>query len=85
MKITTKEELNFVKTHHGIAWIGLTRGEDRDTWTWVDGTNLEGAGFWQKGEPNDTDNEEDCVEISRDASAWNDVPCSRLFSWVCES
>lgn len=85
VKITSRQELDFVKTHRGIAWIGLTRASDGHSWVWVDGTPLETYGFWQDGEPNNADMEEDCVEISREASAWNDVPCSRLFSWVCES
>lgn len=85
VKITSREEMNFVKSHRGIAWIGLTRAEDGQSWVWGDGTRLETYLFWQDGEPNNADMEEDCVEISREASAWNDVPCSRLFSWVCES
>lgn len=85
MKITSRQEMDFVKTHHSITWLGLTRAEDGHNWVWVDGTTLEQYGFWQDGEPNNADNEEDCVEISRSKSAWNDVPCSRLFSWVCES
>lgn len=83
MKITTREELNFVTRSYSITWIGLSRGE-KDTWMWVDGTNLTGPGFWQDGEPNNADGEENCVEVSRDAAAWNDVPCSRKFSWLCE-
>ncbi|XP_075896921.1 uncharacterized protein LOC142898061 [Nelusetta ayraudi] len=85
VKITSRLELDFVKTHRAIAWIGLTRAEDGHSWVWVDGTTLENHEFWQDGEPNNADMEEDCVEISREASAWNDVPCSRSFSWVCES
>ncbi|XP_073341599.1 CD209 antigen-like protein C [Pagrus major] len=80
--ITTREELDFVKKAFGITWIGLSRHEDR--WKWVDGTFLDGDGFWQDGEPNNSDGNEDCVEVSRKASAWNDVPCDRKFSWVCE-
>lgn len=83
MIITTKAELDFVKRSYGVTWIGLSRSGD-GTWKWVDGTNLVGAGFWQDGEPNNVDGDEDCVEVSRSAAAWNDVPCSRQFSWVCE-
>lgn len=81
--ITTKEELDFVKRSYGVTWIGLSRHQG-DSWKWVDGTDLVDDGFWQDGEPNNADDEEDCVEVSREASAWNDVPCSRRFSWVCE-
>lgn len=81
--IDTREEMNFVKKSYPITWIGLQR-ETEDTWKWVDGTMLVGDGFWQEYEPNNADDTEDCVELSRSASAWNDVPCSRKFSWVCE-
>lgn len=84
MIITTKDELDFVKRSYSVTWIGLSRGEEEDTWKWVDGTNLVGKGFWQDGEPNNVDGDEDCAEVSRDTAAWNDVPCSRKFSWVCE-
>uniref|UniRef100_A0A3Q3W9Q9 C-type lectin domain-containing protein n=1 Tax=Mola mola TaxID=94237 RepID=A0A3Q3W9Q9_MOLML len=81
--ITTKEELDFVKKSYSVTWIGLSRGQGGG-WTWVDGTDLEGEGFWQDDEPNNADGNENCVEVSRDMAAWNDVPCSRKFSWVCE-
>lgn len=83
MIITTKRELDFVKKTYSVTWIGLSRGKG-DEWKWVDGSELEGDGFWQTGEPNNVDGEENCVEVSRSASAWNDVPCSRKFSWACE-
>lgn len=82
MIVTSKEELDFVKKSYSVTWIGLSR--QGGGWTWVDGTHLEGEGFWQADEPNNADGNENCVEVSRDASAWNDVPCSRKFSWVCE-
>ncbi|XP_076593925.1 CD209 antigen-like protein C [Chaetodon auriga] len=81
--ITTRDEMDFVKRSYGVTWIGLFRGKE-DTWKWVDGTELKGRGFWQDGEPNNVDGEENCAEVSRSAAAWNDVPCSRKFSWVCE-
>lgn len=82
--IDSREEMNFVKKSYSITWIGLQREGTGDTWKWVDGSILVGDGFWQEDEPNNADGEEDCVEVSRGAAAWNDVPCSRHFSWVCE-
>lgn len=82
--IDNMEELNFVKKSFVITWIGLRREAHENTWKWVDGTVLVGDGFWQEDEPNNADGEEECVELSQTASAWNDVPCSRRFSWVCE-
>ncbi|XP_070768269.1 CD209 antigen-like protein C [Enoplosus armatus] len=83
--IATRSELDFVTRSHGITWIGLSDKEQENKWKWVDGTDLVGTGFWQDGEPNNSDGNEDCAEASRSAMAWNDVPCSRKFSWVCET
>ncbi|KAM3613805.1 uncharacterized protein V6R79_005302 [Siganus canaliculatus] len=80
--ITTREELNFVKKTYDVTWIGLSRVSDQ--WKWVDGNDMVNNDFWQPGEPNNSDGEEDCAEVSRSASAFNDVPCSRQFSWACE-
>ncbi|XP_068179604.1 CD209 antigen-like protein C [Antennarius striatus] len=82
--ITTIAELNFVKKSYGVTWTGLSLNKATNTWKWVDGTELADDGFWQEGEPNNMSGDEDCVEVSRDASALNDVPCSRKFSWICE-
>ncbi|XP_070691453.1 CD209 antigen-like protein C [Pempheris klunzingeri] len=82
--ITTKAELDFVKKHYDVAWIGLSDKQQEGKWKWVDGSDLEGAGFWQEGEPNDHNSNEDCVEVSRTASAWNDASCDTKFSWICE-
>ncbi|XP_054477167.1 CD209 antigen-like protein C [Anoplopoma fimbria] len=81
--ITTTEELDFVSRTYEITWIGLSDKEQENKWKWVDGTNLLSDEFWQKGEPNNNNNE-DCAEVSRTAKKFNDVPCARTFSWVCE-
>ncbi|XP_068615109.1 CD209 antigen-like protein C [Brachionichthys hirsutus] len=82
--ITTKAELDFVKKKYGVTWTGLSLDKVTDIWKWVDGTELEDEEFWQEGEPNNIDGEENCVEVSRDESALNDVPCKRKFPWACE-
>lgn len=82
--ITTQEELIFVSKMYAVTWIGLTDREQENMWKWVDGTDLVGE-FWQAGEPNNSDGGEDCAEVSRSAKKFNDVPCSRKFSWACEA
>lgn len=79
--LSSKAELDFVKRSY-VLWIGLFRGEEENDWKWVDGTDLVGAGFWKRGEPNNSGGHEDCVEIA--AGRWNDASCSARFSWVCE-
>ncbi|XP_037642044.1 CD209 antigen-like protein B isoform X1 [Sebastes umbrosus] len=82
--ITSHEELNFVSKLYGVTWIGLSDRAQENKWKWVDGTDLVGDGYWQDGEPNNSDGNEDCAEVSRSAKRFNDVPCERKFSWACE-
>ncbi|XP_068591404.1 CD209 antigen-like protein C [Cebidichthys violaceus] len=82
--ITTKEELDFVIKKYEITWIGLSDKEQEGTWKWVNGTDLLGDEYWQSGEPNNSDDDEDCAEVSRTAKKFNDVPCTRKFSWACQ-
>ncbi|XP_071377030.1 CD209 antigen-like protein C [Centroberyx affinis] len=82
--INSKEEHNFLSRFQDTIWIGLSDKHAEGKWQWVDGTFLEGGGFWQDGEPNNADGAEDCVEVSRGGGGWNDVPCSNRLSWACE-
>ncbi|XP_046700939.1 CD209 antigen-like protein 2 isoform X2 [Silurus meridionalis] len=42
------------------VWIGANDIEAEKVWKWVDGTVIS-SGFWQKGEPNNARNREDCA------------------------
>ncbi|XP_008303827.1 hepatic lectin-like [Stegastes partitus] len=80
---TTRAELDFVVTLYSRTWIGLSDKKKEGTWHWVDGTELQTA-FWQTGEPNNDDSNEDCAEISRTTGEWNDVSCNTRIPWICE-
>ncbi|XP_047453772.1 CD209 antigen-like protein E [Mugil cephalus] len=82
--INSREELDFVTKMHSSAWIGLSDRRQEGTWKWVDGSNLEGEGFWQKGEPNAA-GDEDCVHISNSEGEWNDLNCGGKQPWICET
>ncbi|XP_020351620.1 C-type lectin domain family 4 member E-like [Oncorhynchus kisutch] len=93
--INSREEQAFLnKMEKDVHfWIGLTDSEMEGFWKWVDGTTS-ATTFWRRGEPNNTDGEEDCVvfngfiNLSWDweiIQSWNDQPCSVSTQWVCES
>ncbi|XP_068425648.1 hepatic lectin-like [Clinocottus analis] len=83
--ITTKEELGFVIQTYDTIWIGLSDRDQESKWKWVDGTiDLLSNEFWEVGEPNNHDSNEDCAEVVRSKRKFNDVRCDKRLSWACE-
>nr|XP_004658861.2 E-selectin [Jaculus jaculus] len=89
--IQNQEEIKYL--NHTFAysqsyyWIGIRKVND--VWVWV-GTQkplTEEATNWAPGEPNNKQNNEDCVEIyikrSHDAGMWNDERCSKKKLALC--
>ncbi|XP_050961374.1 uncharacterized protein LOC127162621 [Labeo rohita] len=75
---------SFVKER---VWIGLSDREKEGNMKWVDNSPLK-QGFWFRDEPNDTDGNEDCIEIIPGNSIlnnWNDLPCSQNRKGICEA
>lgn len=70
------------------AWLGYSDRTTEGTWLWEDGaptyTN------WRPGEPNNQNNEDCAVNNSGSTSSgpagkWNDIPCTELAPFICES
>uniref|UniRef100_A0A8D0KKJ2 C-type lectin domain-containing protein n=1 Tax=Salvator merianae TaxID=96440 RepID=A0A8D0KKJ2_SALMN len=78
---------NFIqsRTRNEHYWIGLTDMDNEGEWRWIDGTNyLNGFTNWHKGEPNDSEGKEDCVQMHNDGE-WNDLPCNNENNfYICE-
>ncbi|XP_042288912.1 C-type lectin domain family 4 member K-like [Thunnus maccoyii] len=82
--VNSEEEQEFINRYQETMWIGLTDSEREGTWKWVDGTPLT-TSFWHSGEPNNHNDNEDCVETKfRDKKSWNDADCGIRNSWICE-
>ena len=55
------------------CWIGLNDIDNEGTFVWADGSGSTFR-FWASGQPNDDQDNQDCVETYGDVS-WNDLPC----------
>ncbi|KAM5237482.1 E-selectin [Ctenodactylus gundi] len=89
--IQNKEEIKYLNSilrkSSSYYWIGIRKVNN--VWIWV-GTQkplTEEAKNWAPGEPNNRQNDEDCVEIyiqrERDAGMWNDERCSHRKHALC--
>ncbi|KAM9708187.1 uncharacterized protein ACNS7B_000608 isoform 2-T2 [Menidia menidia] len=67
-------------------WFGLRDSEEEETWKWLDGKLLV-EGYWQDGEPNDAERNEDCATVFAQKNffkSWNDKACESGNQWICE-
>ncbi|XP_058512309.1 E-selectin-like [Ochotona princeps] len=89
--IQNKEEIDYLNSildySPSYYWIGIRKVND--VWIWV-GTQkplTEEAKNWAPGEPNNKQNNEDCVEIyikrPKDTGMWNDERCSKKKLALC--
>uniref|UniRef100_A0A2K5EA98 E-selectin n=1 Tax=Aotus nancymaae TaxID=37293 RepID=A0A2K5EA98_AOTNA len=89
--IQNKEEIEYLNSILSYSpsyyWIGIRKVNN--VWVWV-GTQkplTEAARNWAPGEPNNKQNDEDCVEIyikrDKDVGMWNDERCSKKKLALC--
>ncbi|XP_047387517.1 C-type lectin domain family 4 member G isoform X1 [Sciurus carolinensis] len=82
------EEQGFLNQHtRGLGyWLGLRavrRFGRVQSYQWVDGVSLSFS-YWNTGEPNDSNKQEDCVMMLH-SGLWNDAPCSsEMDGCICE-
>lgn len=63
------------------GWLGLTRDGER----FVDADGVAATyAPWADGEPNNSNDNEDCVQARADGT-WNDLPCSALLPSTCHA
>jgi hypothetical protein len=68
--------------HYGGSFIGLTDIDQEGVWTWSDGAPFDYS-KWNANEPNNSGNDEDCVEINGNG-AWNDLNCNSHRRALCK-
>ena len=88
--ITSKEEQNFLfdqilRYSKKDIWAGATDKVEKGNWKWVTGEKFDYTN-WKRGEPNNENGIEDCLELrSRAFFKWNDVPSGAKRNWfICE-
>jgi len=64
-------------------WLGLTDIQEEGRFVWVDGSPV-GEGNWNRGEPNNAGDREDCAHVWWRYGTWNDRPCNSDLAYVCE-
>ncbi|KAL8165108.1 UNVERIFIED_CONTAM: hypothetical protein K2H54_029242 [Gekko kuhli] len=86
--ITSEKERLFLWKYNvfhafkGDVYIGLTVGVD-GKFRWLDGT-LVTYEAWAPNEPNNKNEEEECVVMYERTGLWNDIYCSAEKRFICE-
>uniref|UniRef100_A0A3P9MVY0 C-type lectin domain-containing protein n=1 Tax=Poecilia reticulata TaxID=8081 RepID=A0A3P9MVY0_POERE len=91
VSIHSLEEHNFVNTMiksfdltQAFTWIGLTDLHKEGSWMWSDGSKMDFLLF-EEGQPDNADANENCGHTNMYTQyKWNDIVCSREFSFACK-
>ncbi|XP_066480625.1 E-selectin-like [Tiliqua scincoides] len=82
------EQLNLeLPPNVGHYWIGIRKIDNEWRWVATNTSLTEEAENWAQGEPNNKQENEDCVEIyikrKHDAGKWNDDSCTKKKAALC--
>lgn len=72
-------------------WIGLTDADVENEWRWCNGRKLAMYFNWATGQPNNYNNDQDCVAIRKGPfydidydGEWHDDACTDKKGFICE-
>ena len=73
-----------ISTEH--YWTGGTDSFSENKWVWpMTGKSLTNFNDWGDGEPNDKEEDEDCLEFHNLFGwYWNDNACNKKLNFICE-
>lgn len=67
----------------GGVWIGLNDVKSEGNFLWPDGTHVTYI-KWASNQPDNQNENDDCVRMMIDKGAWDDTTCEHILSFVCE-
>ncbi|XP_069115648.1 perlucin-like protein [Argopecten irradians] len=93
--VTGFQENRFIKYHMRVIrrenpelryyYLGGTDSDSEGQWVWVRTGQNVGFTDWQRGEPSNSNGNEDCIILNGERlSAWNDAPCAEEYYPICE-
>ncbi|XP_013402508.1 perlucin-like [Lingula anatina] len=91
-RITSQHENNmivsYVRTYFPADfnwWLGGNDMAQEGRWVWVDTNKVMTYTNWNPEEPNNIKGIEHCLELRSDYThKWNDAPCGKAKSFICE-
>ncbi|MGH0140650.1 UNVERIFIED_CONTAM: hypothetical protein FKN15_023262 [Acipenser sinensis] len=89
MSISSVQERTWIRTQIGVSniyWIGLNDVVSEGVWEWSDGSPfLEELQNWRPGQPDNWQDNEDCVQFAAsDSARWNDEFCTVARNYICK-
>lgn len=80
--------INYISGHcifnDCTVWIGGNDQENENTFVWSRHGNLITDPIWGGDNPNNQNDNEDCIEIRLNHGMWNDRRCDHVTIFVCE-
>lgn len=66
------------------VWIGGNDLQNEGTFIWSKSGQAINWDNWSRGNPDDTNSNEDCIEFYTFSGKWNDKLCDRGIQFICE-
>ncbi|XP_063443383.1 perlucin-like protein [Mytilus trossulus] len=68
----------------GGWWLGATDLVQEGTWKWTSGNQI-GYSDWAYGEPNNTGQDQDCLQLwDKESYLWDDLWCTSERNYICQ-